>query len=365
MTSPQPPQAAGPRPWVEIDLDALRANFRLVGDATPGAEIAAVVKCDGYGLGAAPIARALARHEACRTFFVAYAHEGAALRAALGDEAPDAAIHILNGPEPETLGLFRDAALSPVLNSARQAGLWAGAFPGVSATLHIDTGMNRLGAPPGEVGEIAAMAGLALDTVMSHLACSSEPGHPKNPAQRDLFVEAAKRFPNARRSLAASAGALMDEGYHFDLVRLGVALYGASPFDADEPRLRPVAALKAPIIQLREAGAGETVGYGASWALGRPSRIATLALGYGDGVPRSASNRAAALVNGARAPVAGRVSMDLVTLDVTNVAPAPRVGDAAMLFGPGAPIHDLAAACGTISYELLTGLGGRVDRRYL
>lgn len=324
-----------------------------------------MVKCDGYGLGAAPIARALASREDCRAFFVAYPHEGAAVRAALEDLAPDATIYVFNGPAPETIGLFKEAALTPVLNSARQAALWAEARPDAPAALHIDTGMNRLGAPLAEIDAIAALGGLNIALVMSHLACSSAPAHPKNPVQRDLFIEAATRFPKAQRSLSASGGALMDESYHFDLVRPGVALYGASPFDADEPRLHPVAALTARIIQIREAAAGETVGYGATCTLERPSIIATVSLGYGDGFPRAGSNRAAALVGGARARIAGRVSMDLITLDATDLPAMPRIGDTALFFGPGLPIHETATACDTISYELLTGLGGRVDRRYL
>ena len=365
--SPAPPHAAWPHegPWVDIDLGGLCANFRLIRNSASTADVAAVVKCDGYGLGAAPIARALARREQCRAFFVAYPHEGAALRAALEDLAPEATIYVFNGPAPDTIDRFKAAALTPVLNSAEQAALWVEASPGAPAALHIDTGMNRLGAPLAEVGAIAAQDGLNIALVMSHLACSSDPADPKNPVQRDLFIEAAKRFPQAKRSLAASGGALMDESYHFDLVRPGVALYGASPFDQDEPRLHPVAALSARIIQIRNAAAGETVGYGATCMLERPSVIATVSLGYGDGFPRAASNRAAALVGGARAPVAGRISMDLITLDATDLPAMPRIGDAAMFFGTGLSIHEAAAACNTISYELLTGLGGRVDRRYL
>ena len=365
MTSHNASETSAEGPWVDIDLGALCANYRLVRKAAPKAEIAAVVKCDGYGLGAAPVAQALAQREACRTFFVAYAGEGAALRAALSDLAPDAAIYVFNGPSQAGMGIFKEAALIPVLNSAAQAALWAGARPGAPAALHVETGMNRLGAPLEALDAIAATDGLNISLVMSHLACSSEPAHPQNPAQRARFIEAAERFPQARRSLAASGGALMDDGYHFDLVRLGVALYGGSPFDEEEPRLNPAAALKAPIIQLRETAPGEAVGYGATFATERPSLLATVALGYGDGFPRAGSNRAAALVGGARAPIAGRVSMDLITLDVTDLPAPPRIGDPAEFFGPGLPIHEAAGACNTISYELLTGLGGRVDRRYL
>ena len=356
-------------PWVEIDLDALCANYALLRNAAPKAETAGVVKCDAYGLGAETVARTLAQRENCRVFFVAYAEEGAKLRAALKTVEPAPTIHVFNGPLPGTLPLFETAGLTPVLNSIDQAQAWAAHRPGAPAALHADTGMNRLGVPPEDLETVSLLNGLNITLIMSHLACASEPSHPKNERQRRMFDAVAARFPNARRSLAASGGALMGAAYHYDLIRPGIALYGASPFEEDEPRLKPVAALKAPIVQTRRAAAGESVGYGAPHRLERPSLLATAALGYGDGFPRSGSGTrtegALAFVNGGRAPVVGRVSMDLVTLDVTNMQHNTGPGDIAEFFGPNVSIHDTAGACKTISYELLTGLGGRVDRRYL
>ena len=347
-------------PWVDIDLGALCANYVMIQEAAPDAEGAPAVKCDAYGLGMAPIARALAAQAKCRSFFVVYPEEGAALRAALKDGAPR--IYCFAGPTRETLPLFENAALTPALNSLEQAKLWTDHMPGVDAAIHIDTGMNRLGAPASALAAIAALKGLKATLVMSHLACASEPAHPKNKIQREKFIAAAAHFPGARLSLAASAGALMGKYYQFDMVRPGIALYGGSPFDNDDPSIRPVAALRAPILQVRNLPAGETVGYGATFTARAPTRIATVALGYGDGFPRAAEGKGAAVVNGERAPVAGRVSMDFVTLDVTALKNPPKEGDIAEFFGPGLRLHDAAAATGRVAYDLLTGLGGRVDR---
>lgn len=353
------------RPWVEIDLGALCDNYALIADAAPGASVAAVVKCDGYGLGASEISRTLAERSRASEFFVAYAREGVELREALRDVATDASIYVFNGPHEETIEAFDTAALTPVLNSLQQARLWARSTSNRPAAVHIDTGMNRLGAPISEAEAIAKIAGGRVELVMSHLACSDDPAHAMNETQRERFEAVAALFPNARRSLSASAGALMDPRYHYDLVRLGVALYGASPFNHDDERLKSVASLRAPVIQTRRLRAGETVGYGATFAAPRDMETATIAYGYGDGAPRSASNSADFDIAGARAPIVGRVSMDLITIDVSAIETPVRVGDVATFFGAQPRIFDAAAACGTIPYELLTGLGARVDRRYL
>ena len=351
-------------PWVEVNLDALCANFALIKGAT-NAETAAVVKCDGYGLGAAKIAQTLAQREGCRSFFVAYPEEGVRLRKALKDLAPDAAIYVFSGPLPKTIDHFKSANLIPVLNTPEQAKNWSIGAPNAIAAVHVETGMNRLSASETDFKNIAAINDLNVDLIMSHLACSSQPAHPHNVEQLKRFRALADLFPNARRSLAASGGSLMKTDYHFDLLRVGIALYGGSPFDDADDRISPVAALKAPIIQIRTIGPGAAVGYDATFKADRVSHVATVALGYGDGYPRMASNRAEAALNGGRVPVVGRVSMDLITLDVTDLPQTPQVGDIVEFFGPTLPIHDVATACGTISYELLTGLGGRVDHRYL
>ena len=344
MTAPHTEAKKTAGPWVEIDLSAVCANYAMIRRHAPRAETAAVVKCDGYGLGASAIAHSLATLENCRSFFVAYPEEGVVLRSALKDISPAPTIYVFNGPLPETMALFERARLTPVLNSLEQASKWASRKPGASAVLHIDTGMNRLGAPATELSEIAALSALQIDMVMSHLACSSDPKSRKNTAQRLEFEKLASLFPGTRRSLSASGGALMDPAYHFDLLRIGVALYGASPFDDDDDRLAPVAALKAPVVQVRHASPGETVGYGATHQVDREARFATVALGYGDGFPRSGSSRGFALVHGERVRIAGRISMDLISLDITDVQSPVKSGDIIEFFGPNLPIHDAAAA---------------------
>ncbi len=336
------PKTAGP--WVDIDLDALCANYAMIRATAPGAEVAAAVKCDGYGLGAGAVSATLAEREGCRTFFVAYPEEGAALRQHLRAIAPAPEIYVFNGPTPKTMALFKEHALTPVLNTTEQAHEWAAANPGAPAALHADTGLNRYGAPISDLHAISEMSGLNITLFMSHLACASAPENEMNRRQRDLFITASAKFPEARKSLAASGGALIGDRYHFDMLRVGIALYGGSPFDDPDPRIKPVAALRAPVIQIRNARAGETVGYDATQKLRRDSVLATVALGYGDGFPRAASNRASGYINGAVAPIAGRVSMDLITLDVSDLPDRPKIGDIAEFFGPHAPIHDTARA---------------------
>ncbi len=361
-------------PSLEIDLSAIIANYRRLAAAAPGAEPAAVVKCDAYGLGAAPVARTLSAEAGCRSFFVAYSEEGASLRAALGD-GPE--LFVFNGPFLETLEFYRAHKLTPVLNSLEQARLWAEAAPGAGAALHIDTGMNRLGLPLGDVAEAQSIQGLNITLAMSHLACASDPTDATNERQRRDFEEAAALFPNARRSLSSSGGALFGARYAFDMVRLGVGLYGVEPHDHGATGLAPVATLTAPVIQTREVAGGATVGYGATFKTQRRTRLATVSLGYGDGFPRAGSNRGCALVGGVLCPIAGRVSMDLIVLDVTAAQDVPKIGDRAEFFGKALLIDEQAARCGTIGYELLTAigglsgprghgaLGGRVERRYL
>lgn len=347
-------------PVVEIDLDALAVNYRTLRTLAKSAETAGVVKCDAYGLGAAEVGRRLAAED-CRSFFVAYPHEGAALRRALGSAA--ATIHVFNGPDAASLPHFASEALTPILNTLEQARLWADAGKGAPAALHIDTGMNRLGLPQTDVGAVATIGGLNVSLVMSHLACASDPAHPDNVRQYTTFQSVAARFPGARRSLAASGGALIGPDYHFDLIRPGAALYGVSPFDAPDARLRPVARMTAPVVQIRAARKGEHIGYGGAATLTRDSRLATVSLGYGDGVHRSASPGGEAVLGGARCRIMGRVSMDLIVLDATDATDV-RVGDRAEFFGPALPIEEAAASWGTIGYELLTSLGPRVLRRY-
>lgn len=359
-------------PTLEVDLAAICANYRRLAASAPGAAAAAVVKCDAYGLGVGPVARALLAETNCRTFFVAYSEEGAELRALVG-AGPE--IYVFNGPFENTLKLYSRYALTPVLNSPEQAALWAKSFPGASAAIHIDTGINRLGFRRDDAAGAMLLKGLNVATVMSHLACASDRAHPMNEEQRREFRNAARMFPTAKTSLSASGGVLISPEFACDIVRLGVGLYGVDPHDDGDADLQPVASLNAPILQLHPLAAGEAVGYGASFRATGDRMLATVALGYGDGYPRNGSNSGAAIVNGVSCPIVGRVSMDLIVLDVTDCGAPPDIGDRAEFFGKSLPIEIASEACGTIAYELLTnigglarerrGLGGRVRRRYL
>ncbi|MDT8344988.1 MAG: alanine racemase [Thermohalobaculum sp.] len=335
-----------------IDLDALVANWRAL-DALSGGAAAAVVKADAYGLGAAHVGPALARAGA-RRFFVALPDEGAALRAALGP-GPD--ICVLGGFAPADLALYRDHALTPVLNSAEQARAWFNAMPGAAAGVQVDSGMNRLGM---EAAELAAVLPLpaAVGFVMSHLACADEPGHPQNAAQLAAFRAMTEELGVAR-SLAATGGVLLGADYRFEFTRPGVGIYGGAPFAA----ARPVVRLEVPVIQIREVNPGESVGYGATWRAARPSRIATIAAGYADGLLRAAGQGGfAGFCAGQRLPAVGRVSMDLITLDATGCDIAP--GAMVEILGSAQGVDRFAAAAGTIGYEVLTSLGSRYARRY-
>lgn len=359
-------------PTLEVDLAAICANYRRLAAAAPNAETAAVVKCDAYGLGVGPVTRVLLAETNCRTFFVAYSEEGAELREIVG-AGPE--IFVFNGPFANTLSLYSEHALTPVLNSLEQASLWTKYFPDMPAALHVDTGINRLGFSAKEAVRAKQIKTLNIATVMSHLACASDRAHPMNAAQRKDFLDVAALFPNAKTSLAASGGVLISPQFACDIVRLGVGLYGVEPHDEGGADLHPAARLRAPVLQIHDLAAGEAVGYGATYRATAPRKLATIALGYGDGYPRTGSNKGVAIVGGARCPVVGRVSMDLIVLDVTDCRGPVRIGDTAEFFGPSLPIEEAAEACGTIAYELLTnigglarerrGLGGRVHRRYL
>jgi alanine racemase len=357
-----------PRAVLTVDLGAIAANWAALAARHPGGAVAGVVKADAYGLGAAPVARALLA-AGCRHFFVAHLAEGVAVRAALG---PGPMVAVLNGFPP---GADAGAGLLPVLNSLADAAAWTAAARAAGralpAILHIDTGMARLGLEAREVARLAAepalLAGLDLRFVMTHLACADEPEHPLNAMQLARFEAACARLPpavrEAPRSLANSSGLFLGPRFASDLARPGCALYGVNPTPGVPNPMRQVASLVAPVLQLREVAAGESVGYGATWVAARPSRIATVAAGYADGYLRALSGRAAGSFAGQAVPLVGRVSMDLTTFDVTEalgIAP----GDMIELIGPDNTPDDVAARAGTIGYEILTALGARYRREY-
>ncbi|MEO0822462.1 MAG: alanine racemase [Pseudomonadota bacterium] len=337
-----------------VDLAAIAANWRAL-DAlsAPEVETAAVVKADAYGLGAAAVAPVLAEAGA-RRFFVALPVEGLRLRDILG---PEPEIYILGGYGAADRAAFERAALRPVINSLAQGNAWFEGGPAGPCALQLDSGMNRLGLERDELATVETLPE-PVGFVMSHLACADEPAHGQNHAQLAAFENMTAGLDRPR-SLAATGGTLMGAAFHHDLTRPGIGLYGGLPF-ADAA---PVVRLDVPIIQIREVARGEPVGYGAAWTATRPSRIATLAIGYADGLIRAAGNRATAHLAGRALPYAGRVSMDLITLDVTD---CPEAAEGAMveLLGPGCSVDRLATAAGTIGYEILTSLGARYARVY-
>lgn len=357
---------------LDVSLGAIVANYRVLAGQAPRSRAAAVVKADGYGLGAVAVARALMA-AGCRSFFVATPAEGLALRA----ELPDPDIFVLDGLVAGHEDAILGAGLIPVLGSvpevAAYQALATAAGRLLPAALHFDTGMNRLGFDHAETVAVLAdrgmLAGLDIRLVMSHLACADTPEHRLNARQARAFAEIAAAFPGVPASLANSAGCFLGPDYHFDLLRPGIALYGGHPLASGANPVEPVVRLTATVLQVRNAQAGATVGYGATHHLARDSRLATIGCGYADGIRRSIQNANApapyALIHGQKAPLVGRISMDLIVADVTDLPPASvQRGTEAVLIGDGITIDDLAARAGTISYEILTGLGARLPRRY-
>ena len=356
-----------------IDLGAVRANFETLRKNLAGAELAAVVKADAYGLGVGPVAGALAEAGA-ETFFVATLTEGAKLRYHL----PDANIHVFNGPFPGEEAVFSAHRLVPVLNSIEQLQNWSAhsassGSPG-PANIQIDTGMTRLGLDPADIERLKyepdLLRPLALDLVLSHLACADQPDHEMNAAQLGAFEEDAARIEDLTgavgKSLASSSGIFLGPRYHFQMARAGAALYGVNPRPGNPNPMRQVIRIQGKILQVRSVDTFRSVGYGASHQATRPAKIATAAIGYGDGYLRALSNAGTAFIDGLEVPVVGRISMDLTTLDVTAV-PDSRLwlGQTVDFIGPHNPVDRVAAQADTIGYEILTQLGRRYQRRYV
>src|SRR5438067_8508200 len=348
---------------LEIDLGAIVSNWRLLAERAAPAQCAAVVKANAYGLGAAPVTRALTA-AGCRLFFVATLDEGIALRAALG---PEPEVAVFNGPLPGTAAEFASHRLIPVLNDPGQIKAWKGQSS-LPAMLHVDTGMSRLGLTAREFAALAGelpKCGITWRAVISHLACADTPEHKLSELQRARFAAAARQMPGMPASLAASSGIFLGPSYHFDLVRPGAALFGVNPQPGSPNPLRQIVRLSAKIVQVRQIDRGESVGYGAAHIMKAPGRAAIVAVGYADGWLRSLSHRGCGYLGGIRVPLLGRVSMDLVTFDVSAVPPAQaRPGAMIELLGADYGVDDAAVDAGTIGYEILCALGSRYHRIY-
>ena len=371
LTASGPP-AAEAGGILTIDLAAIEANWRALSRRAMPSECSAVVKADAYGCGVERVAARLAK-AGCRTFFVAHLSEARHVR----DAAPDSAIYVLNGLMPGTAASFAALRARPVIGSMLELAEWD-AFCSANnwhggAALHVDTGMNRLGISANEAAALAPRIraenhGITL--LMSHLACADEPEHPLNDRQIRLFREVRILYRGIPASLANSSGIFLGNPAHCDMVRPGVALYGANPTPGRSNPMRPAVELQARIVALRTVPRGETVGYNATWTSKRATRLAVAAIGYADGYPRatSASDEAPgadAIVAGKRCPLAGRISMDLLAIDITDLPEnAARRGDMATLIGDEISVDDVAAAAGTIGYEVLTNLGRRYHRIY-
>ncbi|HWB49601.1 MAG TPA: alanine racemase [Stellaceae bacterium] len=347
---------------LDIDLGAIVANWRLLAAQVAPAACAAVVKANGYGLGAAPVASALLA-AGCRRYFVATLDEGIALRQTLGTGAE---IAVFNGPLPGSAGEFVAAGLIPVLNDPGQLAAWADLAAPAPAMVHLDTGMNRLGLSPREFAPWAGrLSGIGVTAVISHLACADARGHELNATQRRRFLAVRERLPHLKASLAASSGIFLGRDFHFDEVRPGAALYGVNPLPGGANPMRPVVRAAARILQVRKIDRGESVGYGAAHVMDEPGMLATVSIGYADGWLRSLSHRGCGWLAGRQVRLRGRVSMDLATFDVTGIPESELYpGNLIELIGPHYGVDDAAADAGTIGYEILTALGARYHRVY-
>jgi alanine racemase len=354
-----------------VDLDAIEANWQALRRNLLTVECAAVVKANGYGLGLEAVTAKLAK-AGCKTFFVADIAEARRART----RAREATIYVLNGFSPDAADAFAELNVQPVINSTTELAEWDAFVAAKSwhggAALHVDTGMNRLGISAEEAAALALRLrsehhGITL--LMSHLACAETPDHPLNANQIRLFREIRMLYHGVPASLVNSSGIFLGETAHFDLARPGAALYGINPTPRRGNPMRNVVELTGRILQIRPVQQGETVGYGAAWTAKRASRIAVVAVGYADGLLRSASGNdhkgGVAVVAGHRCPIAGHISMDLVCVDITEVTEgAAHRGDVATFLGEALPVDEVAAAAGTIGYEILVRLGPRFHLVY-
>jgi alanine racemase len=367
--APAVPETGG---TLTIDLAAIEANWRTLAHELLTVECAAVVKANAYGLGLEPVTATLAR-AGCKTFFVADLAEARSVRS----RASEATIYVLNGFTPDWGDGFIEINARPVINSTTELAEWdafvsAHSWQG-GAALHVDTGMHRLGISPEEAAALAPRAqtenhGIAL--LLSHLACAEKPDHPLNATQLQLFRELHMLYPGIPASLANSSGIFLGRSAHFDMGRPGAALYGVNPTPGRPNPMQSVVALTGRILQLRRLARDDTVGYGATWTAKRASRIAVVALGYADGLMRAGSGTdehpgGSAIIAGKRCPIIGRISMDLVCIDITDLPDGSvHRGDDATLIGGELTVDDVAASAGTIGYEILTRLGPRCHLVY-
>ncbi|MDS7595591.1 alanine racemase [Agrobacterium tumefaciens] len=362
--------AGGASGYLTIDLGALRDNYLSLRAMAPTALTAAVVKADAYGLGADMVSTTL-YDAGCRNFFTAHIDEALSLRLRIPS---DARIFVLNGLQPGNETSCSSMAVIPVLNSLEQIEQWSGHAQKLGTTLpaavQVDTGMSRLGLAPEELAILAEkrelLDGIDVQFVMSHLACADEPEHLANAAQLSVMRKTAAVFPDAPVCFSNSGGIFLGADYHNQLMRPGIALYGGAPSTVRPNPMKSVVRLDIAVIQTRTVPAGSMVGYGGSFSTTQETRLATIAAGYADGLPRSLSSRGAAWFNGVRLPIVGRVSMDSIILDISALPEGTLTnGSLVQMIGPDQTLEDIAEDAGTIAYEILTGLGRRYRRTYV
>lgn len=356
--------------YLTIDLGAIRDNYLYLRAMAPAATTAAVVKADAYGLGARMVAPVL-YDAGCRDFFVAHIDEALDLRLTI---AADASIYVLNGLQPGNETTCAAMSITPVLNSPEQVAQWAahGRQLGkrLPAALQVDTGMSRLGLAPQDLAQLAAdtaaFDSIDIRFIMSHLACADEPEHVSNASQLAEMRKAAALFDGVPVCFANSGGVFLGHDYHNAVMRPGIALYGGAPSTVRPNPMKPVVRLDVAVIQTRTVPENSIVGYGASLVTRGETRLATIAAGYADGLPRSLSGRGAAFYNGVRLPFAGRVSMDSIILDISALPEGTlAAGSRVEIIGPNRSLEEVAEEAGTIAYEILTGLGRRYRRQYI
>ena len=363
MGTPEFPEDA--QATLTIDLGRIVENYLSCGELAGGTECAAMVKADAYGMGIEQVAPALFNRAGCKIFFVANLAEAIKLRRFV----PQAIIYVLNGVFPGHLDYFQRHNIRPVLNDLDQIRLWASRGPAnrPPCAIHFDTGINRLGLTPKEtatfIEDTGLRAKLGISLVMSHLACSDDETNPMNGRQLADFKKIIMHFPGIPASLANSGGILLGHDYHFDLVRPGLMMFGGNPARGEMPEnIKPVFQISGKVLQIRRLEAGQSVGYGATWTADRPCHIATINIGYADGYLQMFNNCGWAYAKDTRLAVVGRVSMDMIGVDVTDIKIVP--GEDVELLGEHITL-EMASEVSTLSqYEILTGVRERYQRIY-
>lgn len=362
---------------LNINLQAVTANYRYLDQYSSSAtHTGAAVKADAYGLGMVPVSKAL-YDAGCRQFFTAQLSEAIVLRQELKDE--NSQIFVLEGPQINELADYQAFQLTPVLNTPAQIDRLTTfnqtQTKQMASAVHIDTAMNRLGLGKSSLDVLSELSSvsdkLPLCLVMSHLACADDPEDELNKRQMEAFTALSAPVKDTPKSLSNSAGILLGEAFHFDLTRPGISLYGAMADPASRnSELQSAFTWQADILQIRTIEKGETVGYGADFTAHHRTKLATIGVGYADGYARTLyhpdQNRVATVgIGGYAAPLAGRVSMDLIVVDVSDIPEhVLDVTSCAELIWAGFTLEDMALTRQTIAYEVMTGLGGRVKRHY-